>query len=159
MRNLSKFPIEVNRADYEELLRVPGIGLTSARKIMMARKSAALTFDDLRKLGIALKRAVYFITCQGKYIDGAKFDERFIYHNLTAGEIFHPAVVPGQQPVRQLTFFDGLYCTGSEVAERYGKEAFSWESGSRRSDIVRQDAPVYLLPGAGDYQKACTGEL
>ena len=61
------FPVEVNRASYHALLRVPGIGVTSARRICAARSQAFLSYDTLRRLGIVLKRAQYFITCKGKY--------------------------------------------------------------------------------------------
>jgi putative DNA modification/repair radical SAM protein len=67
LRNIHLFPIEINKADYNMLLRVPGIGVTSARRIIQARKFSSLTFDDLKKLGIVVKRAQYFITCNGKH--------------------------------------------------------------------------------------------
>ncbi len=67
LRNLHHFPIEVNLADYFMLLRVPGIGVKSAQRILQARKVSVLDFDDLKKLGIVLKRAKYFLTCKGKY--------------------------------------------------------------------------------------------
>lgn len=67
IRNLDKFPVEINKADYFTLLRVPGIGVKSARRILQGRKVSILDFDDLKKLGIVLKRAKYFITCKGKY--------------------------------------------------------------------------------------------
>ena len=63
-----EFPVEVNRAPYEKLLRVPGIGVTSAKRILRARRTAKLDFDGLKRLGVVLKRANYFITCQGKSI-------------------------------------------------------------------------------------------
>ena len=61
------FPVEVNRAPYEMLLRVPGIGVKSARRIMVARRHSSLDFIGLKRLGVVLKRAKYFITCRGKY--------------------------------------------------------------------------------------------
>ena len=69
LRNMNLFPVEVNRADYEILVRVPGIGLKSARQIINARRHGPLCFDNLRKLGVVLKRARYFLTCQGKYLE------------------------------------------------------------------------------------------
>ncbi|MDR1100515.1 MAG: putative DNA modification/repair radical SAM protein, partial [Treponema sp.] len=78
LRHLEFFPVEVIRASYEELLRVPGIGAVSARRIVEARRSSAfgassrsLSFDRLRRLGVALKRARYFITIAGAFIDRA----------------------------------------------------------------------------------------
>lgn len=67
LRNIHLFPIEINKADYHMLLRVPGIGVKSALRIVQARKFSSLNFEDLRKLGIVLKRAQYFITCKGKH--------------------------------------------------------------------------------------------
>lgn len=68
LNHLDLFPVEVNTAPYEMLLRVPGIGLRGAKAIVSARKSATLREDNLRKIGIALKRARYFITCNGVYL-------------------------------------------------------------------------------------------
>ncbi|MDR1908903.1 MAG: putative DNA modification/repair radical SAM protein [Spirochaetaceae bacterium] len=63
------FPLEVNRADYEELLRIPGVGAISARRILETRRSRSLSFDALRRLGVVLKRARYFILAQGLALD------------------------------------------------------------------------------------------
>ena len=68
LNHMGNFPLEVNRASYEELLRVPGIGVQSARRILIARRTASLTFEGLKKLGVVLKRARYFITCKGKWM-------------------------------------------------------------------------------------------
>lgn len=65
LRNLDKFPVDINKAPYEMILRIPGIGVNSARKIVLARKFAPLRFENLQKLGIAANRVKYFITCQG----------------------------------------------------------------------------------------------
>ncbi len=84
MNNLHLFPVEVNSAPYEMLLRVPGIGVKSARRIMMARRGTRLDFDALKRLGAVMKRATYFITCNGKYFHNAlKMRESFIYNSLT----------------------------------------------------------------------------
>lgn len=66
VRHYEHFPVEINRADYDTLLRVPGIGVISARRIMKARRAGRLSFDDLKKIGVVMKRARYFITCSGK---------------------------------------------------------------------------------------------
>ncbi|MBS4881726.1 MAG: putative DNA modification/repair radical SAM protein [Peptoniphilus harei] len=68
-------PIEINKASLEELLKIPGFGPKSARKIIKARKSFNLSFYDLKKLRISTKRAINFITVSGKYY-GEKFDSR-----------------------------------------------------------------------------------
>lgn len=70
IRNLNLFPIEVNTADYEELLRIPGIGLTYAQKIIRARRYGSITHQTLRKIGIVMKKSSYFLTCNGKYEGG-----------------------------------------------------------------------------------------
>ncbi|HOJ78490.1 MAG TPA: putative DNA modification/repair radical SAM protein [Bacillota bacterium] len=66
LRNLHLFPVEVNRADLETLLRIPGVGLQSAKRIVAARRFTKLTFENLVKMGVVIKRARYFITCGGK---------------------------------------------------------------------------------------------
>ncbi|QUH26976.1 putative DNA modification/repair radical SAM protein [Serpentinicella alkaliphila] len=70
LENIHIFPLEVNKADYTELIRVPGIGIRSAMKIVTARRMSKLDYEDLKKLGVVLKRAKYFITCKGKYYGG-----------------------------------------------------------------------------------------
>ena len=83
LRHLELFPVEINKADYYTLLKVPGIGVTSAKRIITARREFNLTFENLKKLGIVLKRARYFITCNGKYFDPIKsFNQNFISENL-----------------------------------------------------------------------------
>jgi putative DNA modification/repair radical SAM protein len=69
LNNLNFFPIEVNRADYETLLRIPGIGAKTARRIIENRRSRSLTIENLHRIGATLKRARYFITAGGKYIE------------------------------------------------------------------------------------------
>ncbi len=71
LRNLQYFPVEVNRAPLELLLRVPGVGGRSADKILKAQRYTRLTFDDLKKMRVVLKRARHFLTADGKYY-GAK---------------------------------------------------------------------------------------
>ena len=65
LRNPQAFPVDINRADYEMILRVPGIGVKSAKKIVSARRFQRITWDDLKALGVATKRARYFISCPG----------------------------------------------------------------------------------------------
>lgn len=83
LRNIHHFPVDVNKADYEMLLRIPGVGVRSARKILAARKVKQLDFDDLKKLGIVLKRARFFITCKGKYFSNIALNESHIRQALT----------------------------------------------------------------------------
>ena len=66
LRNLSLFPIDVNKADYEQILRIPGIGVKSAKRIVVARRARRLRHEDLKKLGVVMKRATHFLTCDGR---------------------------------------------------------------------------------------------
>ncbi len=83
VRHLECFPVEINRAPYEMLLRVPGIGVKSAMRIVSARRTATLSFGDLKKIGVVLKRAIFFITCSGRMMYNTKLEEDYIVRNLT----------------------------------------------------------------------------
>ncbi|MCL1891443.1 MAG: putative DNA modification/repair radical SAM protein [Coriobacteriia bacterium] len=83
LNHIEEFPVEINKAPYEMLLRIPGVGVTGARRIRAARRERRLTFDDLKKLNITLKRAQYFITCNGVFSEGILFDPVNIYDKLT----------------------------------------------------------------------------
>lgn len=108
LRNLKQFPVEINQADYYTLLRVPGIGPTMAKKIVAARKMSTLRFEDLKKMRVLLKRAVYFITCSGKHMEGVRFDPRFIYDNLVADTRRNDHSLPSDSTVEQASFYDSL---------------------------------------------------
>jgi putative DNA modification/repair radical SAM protein len=69
LKNLDFFPVEVNRADYETLLRIPGIGAKTARRILETRRSRSLSLENLSRMGAVLKRARYFLTASGAYIE------------------------------------------------------------------------------------------
>lgn len=101
--HLENFPIEINRADYFTLLRVPGIGTKSARRIVQARRFGNLKFEDLKKMGVVLKRALYFITCQGRMMYPVKIDEDYILRNLLSVGEKLPFEANGY---RQLSLFD-----------------------------------------------------
>lgn len=104
LRNLDKFPIDINQADFYTLLKVPGIGIISAKKIIRARRNFNLTFQNLKALGIVLKRAIYFITCSGKYFTSAsKFNDAFIETNLIYTE---RKSLPDFSSYSQLSLFD-----------------------------------------------------
>ncbi len=87
MRNLHMFPIEVNSAEYELLLRVPGIGVKSAQRIITARRVGRLTFDNLKKIGVVLKRAGHFLTCQGKTYDSYSSNEAIVKESLISANL------------------------------------------------------------------------
>ncbi len=105
--NLGEFPVEISSADYFTLLRVPGIGPKSARRIVEARKSAVLGFPDLKKLGVVLKRALYFITCSGRMMYPTKLEETYIIHQLLDTDEKLPAHLRGDSfTYQQLSMFD-----------------------------------------------------
>lgn len=87
LRNIDKFPIEINRASYEDLLRIPGLGVTSAQRIIKERKNANLSYESLKKLRTVLKRAKYFITIDGKYYGNVKFDPDVIAEDIKTKDI------------------------------------------------------------------------
>jgi putative DNA modification/repair radical SAM protein len=80
--NINLFPIEINKASYELLLRIPGIGPVSAKRIIKQRKIALMSYEGLKKVGVVLKRAKYFITCSGKYYGGIEINPEFIKYKL-----------------------------------------------------------------------------
>lgn len=94
--------MEINKAPYEMLIRVPGIGIRGAKKIVSARRVNSLNFLDLKKLGIVLKRAQYFITCRGKYFGAVSFDE------LKIKKALKPKVDLNyiDEDIEQISFFD-----------------------------------------------------
>jgi putative DNA modification/repair radical SAM protein len=82
LNNIGKFPIEINNASYDTLLRIPGLGVRSAKRIIAARRVHYLSFDDVKKLGVVIKRARYFITCKGKYYGEVDIDSESIKTRL-----------------------------------------------------------------------------
>lgn len=105
LQHLEIFPVEINKADYKILLRVPGIGYKSASRIVKARRLGTLDFADLKKMGVVLKRALYFITCNGKMMYPVKIEEDYITRNLlSVGEKLPKEVT--NMGYRQLSLFD-----------------------------------------------------
>ena len=107
LKHLEYFPVEINRADYEMLLRVPGLGYKSATRIVKARRLGTLDFADLKKLGVVLKRAVYFITCNGKTMYPLRIEEESIARNLLDSREKLPQEVRNLG-YRQLSLFDDV---------------------------------------------------
>ena len=105
LRHLECFPVEINRASYHTLLRVPGIGYKSAERIVKARRTATLDFSDLKKIGVVLKRALYFITCSGKMMYHTKLDENYICANLMADRTQIPKDIR-ESGYQQISLFD-----------------------------------------------------
>ena len=102
LAHLDFFPVEVNTADYETLLRVPGVGVVSARRILAARRAGPLHIENLSKLGVVMKRAQYFLTASGKIPDGLRFTPDSLLRGLIAAD--RPALP--QQDMVQLSLFD-----------------------------------------------------
>lgn len=105
LRHLEYFPVEISRADYRTLLRVPGIGAKSASRIVKARRMNCLNFSDLKKIGVVLKRALYFITCSGKMMYNTKLEENYICENLMHDKTQIPKELRNTS-YRQLSLFD-----------------------------------------------------
>lgn len=102
LAHLDFFPVEVNRADRESLLRVPGVGVLSARRILAARRAGPLHIEDLKKLGVVMKRAQYFLTASGRMAEGLRFTPDSLLRSLIAAE---RPLLP-QQEGEQLSLFD-----------------------------------------------------
>lgn len=98
--NLQYFPMEINKASKDELLRIPGIGARAVFKILKARRFKSLDFDDLKKLRVSLKRAQYFITCKGKYMSKLPFYKE---------EIKQAIIAPAKKKITQPSLFDINY--------------------------------------------------
>lgn len=101
LRHMEQFPVEINRADYEVLLRVPGIGVKSARRIVKARKAGALDFAGMHKLGVVVKRAKYFTLCGGRAFPGIVMD-----HNAILQALLSDAALDTMEQADQLSLFD-----------------------------------------------------
>ncbi len=113
LRHLECFPVDINQADFYTLLRVPGIGVTSAKRIIRARRQFRLTFENLKGLGIVLKRAIYFITCSGTYFNHARYlNASFIETNLLYQEKRSASIL---QQAKQLSLFDTLVPTKEDT--------------------------------------------
>ncbi|MEK3873536.1 MULTISPECIES: putative DNA modification/repair radical SAM protein [unclassified Paenibacillus] len=122
LNHIERFPVEINKAPYEELLRVPGIGVRSAKRIVAARRTARLDFSGLKKLGVVLKRAQYFIICSGRRLEGLKVNESTILRSLLSRkeiDMFLP-----KPKVEQLSLF-----SDEELAGQAGKELSPWLLG------------------------------
>ncbi|WP_231637872.1 putative DNA modification/repair radical SAM protein [Paenibacillus sp. FSL R5-0912] len=111
-----QFPVEINRAPYEMLLRVPGIGVRSAQRIVKARRAGTLDFQALKKLGVVLKRAQFFITCKGRPLEGLKVSEHTLLRSLMSGQQLAPFQPPQYE---QMTLFEDHNLAALPAAERW----------------------------------------
>ena len=110
VHHLELFPVEINKADYYTLLRVPGIGTKSAKRILAARRHAKLTFEDIKRMGVVLKRALYFITCNGKMMYHTPIEEGYITRQLVYSEKPTQLLLPdgGVTYYEQMSIFDHI---------------------------------------------------
>ena len=106
LRHLDQFPVEIASADYSALMRVPGIGNKSALRILQARRSGSLSFESIRKMGVVLKRAQYFITCHGKMYQKIRLEEGYITRQLTGLDSAKNWVISHPGTCEQLSLFD-----------------------------------------------------
>ena len=106
LRHLEQFPVEVNLADYFTLLRVPGMGVKSVKRIIAARRSGILDFEALKKMGVVLKRAHYFITCSGRMMYPVKIEEDYISRHLVGEKRRSVWDITSTNTYRQLSLFD-----------------------------------------------------
>lgn len=102
LKNMHLFPVEINRVDYDMLLRVPGIGVVSAQRIVRSRRFGRLSYDDLKKLGAVLKRARYFILCNGKYYGEIDSDAEKIRSRLVLADPDTKRLNPAQMSIFDL---------------------------------------------------------
>ena len=110
LNHLEKFPIEVNTASAENLLKVPGIGPTGVKKILSARRYGSVNFEMLKKMHIVLKRAQYFITCNGRMLHRIPIEERFIRNQLTDLEKTNVMQIEGSEvSYRQMNLFTDFH--------------------------------------------------
>lgn len=117
IRHLEHFPVEVNRADYGTLLRVPGLGVKSARRIIAARRSSVLDFPDLKKLGVVLKRAMYFITCKGRTMYPIRLDENYITSQIAGVDRKKAWEIENHNSYKQISLFDDWHVQAKPTGE------------------------------------------
>lgn len=86
VQNWHLFPMEINRASYKDLIRIPGIGVTSAKRIVMVRRHNVIKYEHLKKLGVVIKRAKYFITVNGEFMGFRKESPELIRNALIEKE-------------------------------------------------------------------------
>lgn len=117
LSHMERFPVEVGKAQYEELLRVPGIGVTSAKRILEARRVGPISYDGLKKIGVVLKRAQYFITVNGKINDGLRITQDAILRSLISQQGMDYMRKQMQGSYQQLSLFSQSLIGGGEVYE------------------------------------------
>ena len=109
LRNIEQFPIEVNKASMDELLRIPGIGTISALRIVRQRKVSAVKYEDLKKMGVVLKRARFFLTCSGKYYGGKDLIPEYIRGKALEAENIRNDLLPIDDETQMSMFTPGSF--------------------------------------------------
>lgn len=127
IRHPEQFPMEINAAPYKQLLRVPGLGVRCVQRIVSARKTARLDFDDLLRMHVSLKRAQYFITCKGKYYRVKDPQPDLILRALK------PKV---RSPYQQLSFFEEPAVQTPQVEVLPDQEFFPKASANTATDLL-----------------------
>lgn len=115
LSHMERFPLEVSRAPYEELLRVPGIGVTSAKRILTARRVSKLSYEGLKKMGVVLKRAQYFITVNGKLNEGLVISQDTALRSLISQQGLDYIRGQAPQQYEQLSLFQDGQIKAEEV--------------------------------------------
>ncbi|GHU50076.1 putative DNA modification/repair radical SAM protein [Clostridia bacterium] len=129
LRHMELFPVELNKASLEEILRVPGIGTVSAMRIVRQRRVAAVKYEDLKKIGVVLKRARFFFTCSGKFYGGKEQDPVYIKNMVISPEDIRSQLAPKES--RQISLFDLLDNDGVIRTEKAAGQSpgFGWQPG------------------------------
>ena len=130
LNHMEFFPMNVNRAPYSDLLRVPGIGINSAKRIVIARRTTTLNFEGLKKLGVVLKRAQYFITCGNKVVDGLKITQDGVVRSLMSQKTL------------------GMY-----------RQSFSLQSGAEQLSLFEESSMIHSKTIQEDIQKCLTSPI
>jgi len=149
------FPVEVNTAPYETLLRVPGLGVIGAKKILRARRVGKLDFTDLKKMKIVLKRAQYFITCKGKTVLGIRYDPEAVLRGLLSDQSWELA----GSPMEQLTLYDDIKVADSgafNIMDSKKEEFLQSKNRFLEKDSILQVSTGFMK---GERQKCLTGQI
>jgi len=118
--------MEINKVSLDELLRIPGVGTTSALRIVRQRRMAAIQFDDLKKIGVVVKRARYFITCCGKYSGGKEIAPEYIKNEVLASEQIRNRLLPIDDNV-QISMFNPIV---PQIGPAYSQASTLTDGGS-----------------------------
>jgi putative DNA modification/repair radical SAM protein len=140
IRHLDQFPVEINRAPYEMLLRVPGIGVLSAKRILAARRFGPLTFEDLARMRITVRRARHFITCGGRFPGDRGHSPRTLQQVLAEPRL-------GADPrFEQMSLFGSGFGAGRASLAIPGDIPADVTEGGRAGGLLESVDPYALLP-------------